>query len=173
VIAVVQDVVVRWTRASRGGHGARERSALPRVFELPRLPEATASLATLLHTVTMDEADDFRPAHQLEVVPWTSGRVHRLPGLSIRIARDGITVDFAWEWSVGAPERDAPPRRVVTIGPAEWGRAAYNGRYTTLAGMDDWKYRERTLSVAMLEAPTTRPFVGEPRKTFESLADLR
>jgi hypothetical protein len=36
-----------------------------------------------------------------------------------------------------------------------------------------WTYREWTFNLALVTAPTVDPFSGEPRRTFESLADLR
>lgn len=127
----------------------------------------------VLHAVGLDEASGYTPTHDMEVMAWSPGQVHRIPGLAIRVAEDSVTAEFAWEWEVGAPERSRERRRVLTVRPGTWCSAAWNGRYTTLLGLDGWKYHQRVVNIALLEKPSLEPFAGEPTRSFSSMADLR
>lgn len=173
MIAVIQDVRLSWTKRSRSGLGARRRSVAPKIFELPEIPRCAAPLSVVFHTIHLDEATDFTPVHHIETEAWTAGRTHRIPGFTIRISPEGITVVFAWEWEVGAPERSKEPRQVLSVPPGRWGQAAYNGRYTTLLGLDDWKYHQQVVNLCLTDQATTAPFAGPPIRSFQSLVELR
>lgn len=184
MIVIVQEVLIRWQKGERSGDGPRARAALPRRYPLPGLPplplpnEAGKVLTLLRHRVTLDAAEGYAVSEELEASREAAGSRFTIPGFTLRLDTERATMTFAWEWAVGAPERSTHPRQVVAVSPGEWGTAAWNGRYTTLQGLDGWKYHELTLNVAMLD-PSTRlqsgfdPFSGEPRKRFSSLEDLR
>jgi hypothetical protein len=171
--AILQDVQIRWTKASRAGERASQRNRVPRVYPVPGVSPTGSGLQVVHHGIVADEADGFRPVHEVVVEAWPDGRMHRVPGLALRISAIAITGTFAWEFSCGAPERSREPRQVLAVRPGTWGRATWNGRYTTMQGLDQWKYHERVLNIALFEELPADPFAGEPAKLFESLADLR
>jgi hypothetical protein len=122
MIAVIQDISLRWTKQSRSAEGATARRAAARdrfpVSEVSDVgpppgssvgagrPEASpaAGLRLLRHHVSLAEEDGFRPMHGGTWDDWPDGKVHRMPGLAIRVTRNAVEVTWAWEWSCGAPE---------------------------------------------------------------------
>jgi hypothetical protein len=191
MIAVIQDISLRWTKQSRSAEGATARRAAARdrfpVSEVSDVgpppgssvgagrPEASpaAGLRLLRHHVSLAEEDGFRPMHGGTWDDWPDGKVHRMPGLAIRVTRNAVEVTWAWEWSCGAPERSSEPRLVLTVRPGCWSQAQWNCRYTTLAGLDGWKYEERTVNIGLFEELPDSPFSGEPARRFRAMADLR
>lgn len=91
----------------------------------------------------------------------------------VRFLGDRVEASWAWQFSCRAPKRNEHPRTVLTLGPGEWGRIEYNGRYSSLAGMAGWKYHRRVINVALVEEVGAVVFEGRPVKEFRSLAELR
>jgi hypothetical protein len=158
MVVVVQKIAVLWTRASRGGEGARRRAAVPVAFELPA--------GGAFHSIVCDERDDFAP-REVEVratVPAIDSCVLFEP------ARGIVRVGYQWSRECGAPARDLePPRWVMEV--RDYGRIVHNGRF---ADEDGWRYQQIVFNVAVVDRMRTDMFTGaEPAKTVDLRVHLR
>jgi hypothetical protein len=142
-VIVIQELITTWTAASRGGAGAAQRNATPRVLPLP----AHAGTGVRHHVVTFDEASAFAPVVTSDT--WLPALPERLHCIAFAEAAEGVVVSYQWDRSCGAPRRDLqPPRRLFVVHAGELGRAIHNGRF---GGEDRWSYRQVVTNVAVID----------------------
>src|SRR6185503_8816815 len=82
---VIQKLVTRWTKASRGGSAAARRNATPLASMLPPPPRGTHGV--FLHTLTFDEAASFVPMTSFEVLELDDALEH-IRDLQVRTEAD-------------------------------------------------------------------------------------
>jgi len=157
---VVQKIKVVWTKASRGGEGARRRAAVPLAFELPAFPAGDAAY----HAMFCEERDGFAPR---DVERKTSLPEHSACVL-FEVRGDGIRIGYQWSPACGAPERDlVPPRWLMELRRGDYGRVLHNGRFS---GEGDWWYQQIVFNVAIADVVASDLFM---RAAPTVTADLR
>jgi hypothetical protein len=165
--AIVQRIVTRWTKRTRGAEGREIRARLPMAYELPDTL-LVATSPCLQHFIERGESsgyslrEDCRERDDLSVSVGASVS-------SVRLAPHGdeLEVAFAHAGDCGLPRR-AP--RSVRIHAGSWARVRYNGRFV---GYDDAWYEGKILNVAFRVAPARQMFSAtHPSIVLEVLANL-
>jgi len=154
---VVQALVTRWTKESRGGPGAALRNATPTALSLPA--EQTRAGEVRVHGVAFDERTGFEPTSTLTVCNLIE--FHRVvPGLELRAEAGTLRVRFIWTYFLGAPRRSHG--RAIRLLPGQWCRLIYNGRH----GLDrTWAYESTVLNVAYGPVDPSAFLDSEPLET--------
>jgi hypothetical protein len=165
--AIVQRVVTRWTKKTRGAEGRETRARLPKAYELPDLLLVAGS-PCLQHFVERSESSAYAPTED-----WRErGDLSVSVGASVSSLRllphgDELEVAFVHAGDCGLPRR-AP--RTVRIRAGTWARVRYNGRFV---GFDDAWYEEKVLNVAFRVAAVRDMFLGTPPSVeLEAMANL-
>lgn len=154
---VVQRVLTRWSKESRGGEQAAIRNGQPTAFALPA--------ATTWHSVEMDERDAFAQIVECaEAVP-----IAVVDELSLRIRGDQLSVlpQVSAFWMPKRHRR--PPRQSIGVG--ETLRWTLNFRL----GLDHgWSYGLITWNLAFLTRGIDSDlFLVEPTISIDERAALR
>jgi hypothetical protein len=169
---VFQEIVTTWTKASRGGEGAKARNGVPETFFLPDDWQEVPTVETFLHQrVHYTEYHNFtKPTITTEISLLPSDRWTYLNGgMALRLYPEGLAVQWRWTGDVGAPERNRYPRRVAMLVPGQWANLRFNGRM----GYDnDWMYRKTIINVGVVGVYTPTIFLEPPTSALESMADL-
>jgi hypothetical protein len=180
---LVQVVHLQWSKAARGGDGARARNAVPSAFEVPVAVFAGAD--GLLYVDAFDWGERNAFAEPL------SSRRHQVPladGYSfgcVTIAADneGLLVRYQYNRGKGgAPDQwffnsrsgyGESPGRTLHIGDKEWVRVWYNGRFSS-EETGNWWYQQVTVNVAWFAGgPEGRVFLDrEPTRDLRVVAEL-
>jgi hypothetical protein len=136
---MVQKLVTRWTKQSRGGAAAAERNATPREALLP--PLGATRRDVLVHTIVFREDAGFVPTPSVDVIG-IDGLTKITDELDLALEEDTLHVCFRWSDACGAPGR--PNGRAIPLRPAQWCRVLHNGRH---AREDQWVYQNTVLNV--------------------------
>ena len=173
MILVVQQITVRWTKRSRSGSGAGARSALPDALPVPAFAPPSADASIVLHRAEFAEWNGFsRAGEQVEVEPLAAGAERVFGCVRVRLVDGAAEVTYAYDLSCGAPRRSGYPRKVMTLGAGEWGRAAYNGRTSGAIDSGDWVYHRTLVNVTCSDRLPADPFASPPAREFSDMADL-
>lgn len=160
---LVQVVHLRWGKSSRGGLGARERSAVPQAFLVPATDLAGASGHLCVSVSHWDERNAFsHPLSDLrQRIALADGYTFGCVGVSPHA--EGLQVRYQYDrGNGGAPERwffsessgyGETSGKTVVVRSGEWVRCCYNGRFSGLYD-GNWRYEQVTVNVAW--------FSGEP-----------
>lgn len=165
---LIQHLLVDWTKLTRGGVGARKRSALPRAAKVPPISNMAPFV---LHRLLYLERDDFRPASTLITADSAAGLAVKVlefswqdSRLSVRFYRDGFNA---------ATPSAYPFKNVFTLQPQEWGRLEYNGRYSGMYS-GEWWYEQHVYNIGLFDNWKPNVFVKTaPVSEFSELAQLR
>jgi hypothetical protein len=157
VDVVAQWVRTSWTKHSRGGGAAARRNAAPVGFVLP------TGRCPIVHTVIMDEADDFQPQQS-----WHDGEPD--DGDVILKEADGRVRVELLASAFGTPRRWRRPP-AVRLQRGEWLRWQVNYRFSgSCCGL--WSYRLDTFNLAY-GSTTVDVFTGSPSRYVDERAYLR
>jgi hypothetical protein len=180
---LVQVVRVRWTKAARGGDGARARNAVPAAFEVPALAPASTEGLLCVDTFHWDERNGFAEPlstdrHQVPLVDGFSfgcvGVVADAEGLVVRYQynRGNSGAPDQWFFNSESGYGESPGRTLLVRG-REWARVCYNGRFSCLE-TGNWWYQQVTVNVAWFAgAADGRLFLDrEPTQELRALAEL-
>ncbi|GII57334.1 hypothetical protein Pth03_57230 [Planotetraspora thailandica] len=133
---IVQRVVVRWSKQSRGAEGATRRRHIPRAFPLPSMPDAPLRF----HDVLAQERTGYTPSETI--------KLHALPadlkGLLFKPDGTGVVVMRTPAWHVFPYDRRAV--QVFRLLPGELARYLANYRFSGYS--TDWYYEEWTVHIA-------------------------
>jgi len=149
---VVQQVAVRYSKATRGAPGAIHRNTLPRAFPLIAVQ---APYVCQRHSL-VEQGDSFTHRLMDERVaeePPTSER-----DLALRGNRGLLLVDVHWSPFAGKPRR-GNRNGVLALRVGERGRITTNGRHTSYSGQ--W-YTRDTYNVAFVEEVSAGLFTDRP-----------
>lgn len=165
---VVQEILIEWSKDSRGGPKAGKRNAVPEVFVLPEIPRLIET-PVLHHWISVEEGRGFaldRADSTLSqaVLPFKAGSIE------VRERGSEIVVTYRHNGMMaGAPTRVAPPKNIPLV-VDQWMRIAYNGRY---GGEGHWWYRKMIFNIGLFTEPRANVFMAtSPRKEVRDLADL-
>ena len=173
---VIQLIHTQWSKASRGGDGARQRSAFPTQLPLPI--ESFAAPATL-HRVGFSEFSDFERRESVE----RGDAISALPVRDLALTRDGekLAVKFIRDRQNAAiADRLFPDESGNTvlemdafaIGAEEWGQLRYNSRYVD-RDTGNWWYEQSVYNIGLFASVVGDRFVStNPDHRFVELAIL-
>lgn len=158
---VVQRVLTRWTKRSRGAPGAVRRNAVSEAFPLP----STRQAGVLVHRVVAREEDDFavqeRQLESYELPEFGLLMLDDTAGVRLEMTAGGLAVigvtDVWCQCFTVFPRRRE--RVVLRLLPGEWGRWRLNFRLWEDDGRSDWSYQKWVVNVGHLPTPTTDLFL--------------
>ena len=162
---VVQQVQTSWTKLSRGGPAAADRSRVPVAYPLP------ADLrAPIVHRVPHCESDSFIPQDEERDFKIESQGM-RLRYAELALIDDGERLRVALHPSThGMPRRHRRPPSVGLL-PGQWLRWQVNYRFVGV-NSGEWHYRLDTFNVAY-GAVHAELFLGEPTQQIDERTHLR
>ena len=178
---LVQVIRVTWTKASRGGEGARSRNSVPSATEITvaDLPDVNGSLC--VDVSEWREHNQFvEPYHTYRKIPFASG--FHFGCVTVSATMNGLQVDYQYDPGfVGAPDRRgfapeghraAKPRRFFAR-DGEWIQVCHNGRFSDI-DTGNWWYELVTVNVAFFAGGLdSRVFVTRrPSEELRVLAEL-
>lgn len=177
--ALIQHLQTEWTKASRGGAGARRRNSTPDVAVFPCfLGFHSTEFRFRVHDVLYKECTAFSPDETLAIEDgsfWRTG--------CVRVVSDGdiLRVRFEYDGWSGAPTRemfDAEGycrllnEEAFYLRVGQWGRISYNGRLSC-PDTGNWWYEKHTFNVGMaLRAPEDWFTRSKPDYTYSQMARL-
>ncbi len=179
---LVQVVRLEWDKSARGGQGARNRNAVPVVFEVPAdlLPGAGEVVIIESHW-SNDNAfsEPFRNRSRRVSVTEKFGFgcvtfAAELEGLSARYQYDRTYGGAPDRWYLNCASGEGnPPGRVLTARFGSWVRLCYNGRFSDNDN-GTWWYEQITVNAAWFDGPPSgQVFVSsEPSQEFRALSEL-
>ena len=179
---LVQVIHQHWTKASRGGEGARARASVPLVFEVSTTGLTGTGEALCVDVIRWGEHNAFAEPHSTDrrLVSLADGYTFGC----VRVTADtqGLQAFYRHDGTHGgAPERHVRTPvghyeslgRTLCIRDGEWARVCYNGRFSD-HGTGHWWYQQVTVNVAWFAGrPDGQVFLKrEPFQELRDLADL-
>ena len=180
---LVQIVHLHWDKSARGGQSARDRSAVPQAFPVPAADLAGAGGCLCIAESHWNERNAFADpsAERRRRVAIADG--YTFGCVSVSAHAGGLQVRYQYDRGHGgAPDRwffnessglGESPGRALVVGPSQWVRVCYNGRFSD-SDTGNWWYEQTTVNVAWFERePQVRVFLDrEPSDELRVLADL-
>jgi len=163
---VVQEIEVRWTKASRGGAEATVREAVPLAFRLP--DEIAASAGDAGDRRVALEWRSFR----VEATELTEGASARRFEVERGAGPGGEWLEVRFDETRGRRDLRAGPqgRRIFRLAPGEWGRVFHNHRESHERGD---VYVRTTFSIGWFDgAVAADVFLGTPTHVHRALVPL-
>jgi hypothetical protein len=173
---VIQLIHTQWTKASRGGDGARLRNALPRQLPLPL--ESFAAPVTL-HRVAFSEFTNFERRETVDRADSPSALALR--DLRLAFEGDQLAVKHVRDRQNAAiADRLYPDESGNTVweldafvlAPDDWGQLHYNGRYVDM-DTGNWWYEQSVYNIGLFTGVVVDRFTStKPDFRFAELATL-
>ena len=175
-IVVVQTIAVEWTKASRGGAGARLRNAVPEAEVVDDALFRAAAGRGLMAQSDWGEANAFAATLRTRGAPFKLSPPFRWAGVVVTMNGDGgLTVEYDGAHpAAGVPDRwflrswsnpDGTRGPAMSLAPGEWGRVCWNLRRSDRDG--DWRYERFTVNVARCDGPVSPNLFLDRRPTRE------
>ena len=164
-IVIIQRLVTRWTKESRGEPGATRRNATPVALPVPGVPPKAEGI--LLHSVSFFEREGFEADPVSTLVPFEE-YPRDLPELMLRRSADDLGVRCLWTYALGAPER--PHGGITQLAAGEWLRVMHNGRVAHDRG---WSYQRTIVNIANGSVERGAFIETEPVAIDDHRAELR
>lgn len=180
---IVQIIHLRWSKASRGGDGARKRNAVPLGFDVRVDQFADCHNELMVVESSWGERNGFAQPFNNRQRRVKVGDGFSYDCVSVSEHSDGLRVRYQYDRSHGgAPDRwyfnfvsshGESPSGEFVVRSDEWGRIRYNGRFTDFDG-GNWWYEQTTVNVAWFDqSPSGRAFAnGAPSHEIKAMADL-
>jgi hypothetical protein len=178
----VQVVRLDWTKAARGGEGARARTAVPAASEVSAADLIGAGGVLCVDASHWGDRNAFAEPFRSDRrrVPLADGFV--VGCVTVSVSAAGLQVGYRYEPATGgAPDRRAfapaghreSTTRTLLARDGEWVRVCYNGRFSDF-DFGDWYYQQVTVNVAWFAGePDRRVFLDrEPAQELRALAEL-
>jgi hypothetical protein len=167
---IIQHVGISWTKASRGGEGARKRNSLPHCFALP-LECFAGRYAT--HRVGFGEYNDFQANET--VYKRSSLPDMGLCCIELSMDADSLAVTFCRDPSNEASFRNyriIPYTPIFTLKSDEWGQIRYNARYAD-HDTGNWWYEENVYNIGIFSRVDVNRFIAtQPSQHFKDMVRL-
>ena len=164
---VIQRIVTRWTKATRGAGERERRARLPEALALPD-DVLVARAACVRHIVLRSADSDYRAVERVEEDDVLRAAPGVAPTSLTLTERAGILdVSFVADGDAGTPRRSATAMRIA---PGSFGRARYHGRFQAF---DEPWYESKTVNIAYGVTPTRTLFTSDaPKVLLEAEVDL-
>jgi hypothetical protein len=178
----VQVIHLSWTKAARGGEGARARCAVPAAFEVPASELVDVEGVLRVDASHWGDRNCFAAPFRFDrqEVQLSDGFV--VGCVTISAWAEGLQVGYRYDPAVGgAPDRRAfapaghreSATRTLPVHDGEWVRVCHNGRFSCI-DTGNWWYEQVTVNVAcFVGEPNGRVFLEqEPTQELRALAEL-
>lgn len=176
---VVQHILIRWSKSSRGGSLAEQRNQIPRAFPVPApKPRFDRQEWFPVHRIEFNESNQFhKPRHQT-VEPHLIDIPYRTRNCTINA--DGEFPVITYEWRNGAPPRtyinkegaSVSVKKAFSVAGNHWVQIESNGRFSC-RDFGIWFYEHEIINVAFTDPVNRAIFTTtEPAETYQQLADL-
>jgi hypothetical protein len=167
---IIQEINVVWSKLSQSGEKAKKRDAVPEAIVLPK----SATSIGFHQKLWFGEQAGFDVPEKVEVKSFRDYPDSRsFDGYPGHTRREGelLIVSYTYDENlVGAPYRGQLAREVLNLGPGEWGRIIYNGRFS--AGRE-WRYKKTVINVVnAVEFDANLLLKTQPKKVFRDIANL-
>jgi hypothetical protein len=170
-VLMIQDVWLRWTKASRAAEDARARLAVPRMHLLPQ----TSFEDTVRHEVMAHEANQFAPLHRIRSIgdqAWDHDTPARPDNLRVRAIKDGFEVrlDRPWPSMLTTKWPAFLPQPLFRGEVGDTVRIDWNARFhSSLFGSNrSYFYEEHTIWITLQQDPADSTFLTlEPIKRID------
>lgn len=168
---ILQQIIVRWTKASRGGTNASKRNAVADAFQLAEIPQHNFQNALIHHQLTFTEEIGFvSPSVEMNVeqlqIPL---QLTELACMRFQVKPDVATFQPLENMTcLGAPRRNLVFKR-MELSVGQWGRFMLNGRF---GFANEWSYQKMVTNIAFVETVDRDIFLGEPDQFIQAMADL-
>ena len=180
---LVQVIQLEWSKASRGGEGARARAKVPSAFEVPATSLDDCGGKLCVEVWEWGDGNAFSRPFEVRRLHAPSQTGFNFGCVSVSAADEAIRVHFLYASAIGgAPDRwhlnwpgaDGPAGRTLFVRNGAWVRVLYNGRFTDY-DTGRWWYQQVTVNVAWFtDTPDGRIFVDqEPNQSLNAHAILR
>ena len=173
---ILQQIDTQWTKASRGGEGARRRNESPTELALPLSGFAKPAA---MHILDIFEWYGFELRERVEC--WDSIGEIRHPFLDIQAEDNIVQVRFRrnpQNWAIanrtyvddnGQPVLEA---EAFVLRTDEWGRIRFNARFTDI-DTGEWYYQHIVCNVGCFPSVQLDRFLAtKPNYQFVELATL-
>lgn len=180
---LVQVVRLHWSKAARGGIGARERSTVWSAFEVP----AAEIVGDVLCVDVHDWSDSNAFAEPLSVRRHQVSLAAEFAFGCVTVSAEAARLRVRYRYDQangGAPDRwffncgsngasYGEPGPTLVVRDSEWARVCYNGRFSCI-DTGNWWYQQVTVNVAWFDGePDGRVFLArEPSQELRALAEL-
>ena len=173
---VVQHIHTMWTKASRGGNGARIRNALPIALPLPL--DVFVSPWTL-HSINFYEHDAFTKKESVTKAASPEDLAIRVlrftihcDRLAVCFLRHPMNAATASRFPSDPPGREILEVDAFALDPSQWGQLTYNGRFVDI-DTGNWWYKQSVFNIGYCLKPAKDVFrTTRPASRFVELAQL-
>jgi hypothetical protein len=167
---IIQEIVSRWTKLSRGAPEAVKRNSVPESLVIPRLNATIENDSWIYQKEIFDEYKSFEdPFKQADVLkPFKMNRfgIAEISSLDNKVL---ITINYA-SWD-GAPIRDYKEKKAFTLSMNESGQLRYNWRISYDEG--GWAYQKSVLNIGLASNLDSKLFiVNKPKYIYEDMPSL-
>lgn len=167
---IIQEIVTRWTKESRGAPGATLRNQVPEFLSVPMPREPMTDESWIYQKSIFDEYRKFEePFEQLDVI--TPFKLSKFGIADISEREIGVLVDInygAWE---GAPRRDFLKKKAFQLDLNDVGKINYNWRIAYDEG--GWAYQKTVINMALLNDFVPEIFITkDATQSFEDMPNL-
>lgn len=184
-IVVIQSICISWTKKARGGVLATARNKVPRVFQIPLLPDThIAQQSYILHHLLWSETNDFtKPVRDQVDVNVIQGPIkQQCIGIyptdhTLKIGFEGPYLleseqKIFFEYRcLGAPMRTVP-LVIFELAKEEWGQIQYNGRHSP-GYQSTWTYEKWIFNIGFFSEFSGAKFIeNPPQHNYSSLMEL-
>lgn len=164
---VIQHIQTIWTKASRGGEGARQRNLLPIAMELPHFSRLGQFY---LHHVTFAEHNSFQPQERTDITRTFLELDLKVLALSVR---KSIQVRFHRDSYNAAKPTNYALHAPFELEQEQWAQIVYNGRFTDF-DTGNWWYEKHAYNIGWFNPLERDRFVQtKPDTEFIELGILR
>lgn len=167
---ILQQIIVRWTKQSRGGANATKRNAVADAFPLD-IPAHDFPFALVHHQLNFNEDSNFEsPEITINVEPMhPPTSISDLACMKFDIQAERVIMQPLETMAcLGAPPRNLEFKR-IQLAVGQWGRLMLNGRF---GFANAWSYQKSVTNIAFVEAIDHNIFLGEPDQFIQMMADL-
>ncbi|MCA9070717.1 MAG: hypothetical protein KDA84_17425 [Planctomycetaceae bacterium] len=176
---LVQHILIRWSKSSRGGVLAERRNRIPRAFSLPSPePRFDRTERFTVHKIEFGESNQFHKPLHITVDPPLIDIPYRSRNCTVEANREFPVVRY--EYRDGAPPRtyidkegiSVPVMKTFSIAENQWVQIEHNGRFSC-RDFGIWSYEHEIINVAFTDPKNRAIFTTtQPTETYQQLADL-
>jgi hypothetical protein len=164
---IIQEIITRWTKESRGAPGAVLRNQVPEVLSIPTPSDPMTDDTWIYQKVIFDEHKKFKdPFEQLDLLTPFKLTKFGIAEITEQSSCIAICINYgAWD---GAPRRDFLKKKAFLLMKGDFGQIRYNWRISYDEG--GWAYQKTTLNIAY--AVTYEPNLFQTQQVTLSFEDM-
>ncbi|TQV73897.1 hypothetical protein FLL45_13615 [Aliikangiella marina] len=167
---IIQEIVSRWTKKSRGAPGAAIRNSVPEFLVVSVPNSKMESDSWIYQREIFDEFKNFKePFKQINVLrPF---KLNKFGVTDLSALEDKVAVKVNYGSWGGAPIRDYQENEAFMLSTKEIGQVRYNWRVSHDEG--GWAYEKTVLNIALVSEFDSSLFVNsKPNYIYEDMPNL-